>query len=88
MRNHGFLAWPNISPQAVQVVPERVGAITPGGDRRWRPADWLNAHPQRLEGHAGGPTQPLRGQNQGPWRHLAADGAGIAAAAFCWRCLV
>jgi lipid A disaccharide synthetase len=47
MRNHGFLAWPNISAGR-QVVPERVGAITPQ-EIAAEAADWL-AHPQRLEG--------------------------------------
>ena len=47
MRNHGFLAWPNISAGR-QVVPERVGAITPE-EIAAEAADWL-AHPQRLEG--------------------------------------
>ena len=47
MRNHGFLAWPNISAGR-QVVPERGGAITPQ-EIAAEAADWL-AHPQRLEG--------------------------------------
>lgn len=47
MRHHGFLAWPNISAGR-QVVPERVGAITPAQIAA-EAADWL-AHPDRLAG--------------------------------------
>ena len=47
MRNHGFLAWPNISAGRA-VVPERVGSITPAQIAQ-EAADWL-AQPDRLEG--------------------------------------
>ncbi len=47
MRNHGFLAWPNISAGRA-VVPERVGDITPG-EIAAEAADWLS-HPERLNG--------------------------------------
>jgi len=58
MRHHGFLAWPNISA-ARQVVPERVGAITPEQIAA-EAADWL-AHPERLEGMRDD-LRSLRGQ--------------------------
>ncbi len=58
MRHHGFLAWPNISAGR-QVVPERVGAITPA-DIAAEAADWL-AHPERLEGMRDD-LRSLRGQ--------------------------
>jgi lipid A disaccharide synthetase len=47
LRHRGFLAWPNISAGR-QVVPERVGAISPAAIAA-EAADWL-AQPQRLEG--------------------------------------
>ena len=47
MRNHGFLAWPNISAGRM-VVPERVGSLTPAAIAQ-EAADWLD-QPQRLEG--------------------------------------
>ena len=47
MRNHGFLAWPNISAGRA-VVPERVGTITPEQIAA-EAADWLD-HPDRLRG--------------------------------------
>jgi lipid A disaccharide synthetase len=47
MRNHGFLAWPNISAGRM-VVPERVGSLTPVAIAQ-EAADWLD-QPQRLEG--------------------------------------
>lgn len=47
MRNHGFLAWPNISAGRM-VVPERVGSLTPAAIAQ-EAADWLG-QPQRLEG--------------------------------------
>jgi hypothetical protein len=47
MRNHGFLAWPNISAGRA-VVPERVGLITPA-EIAEEAADWL-AQPERLLG--------------------------------------
>ena len=47
LRHRGFLAWPNISAGR-QVVPERVGAISPAAIAS-EAADWL-AQPQRLEG--------------------------------------
>jgi lipid A disaccharide synthetase len=47
MRNHGFLAWPNISAGRA-VVPERVGDISPGQIAA-EAADWLS-HPERLNG--------------------------------------
>ena len=58
MRHHGFLAWPNISAGR-QVVPERVGAITPAAIAA-EAADWL-AHPERLEGMRDD-LRSLRGQ--------------------------
>jgi hypothetical protein len=58
MRHHGFLAWPNISAGR-QVVPEKVGAITPA-DIAAEAADWL-AHPERLEGMRDD-LRSLRGQ--------------------------
>jgi lipid A disaccharide synthetase len=58
MRHHGFLAWPNISA-ARQVVPERVGSITPEQIAA-EAADWL-AHPERLEGMRDD-LRSLRGQ--------------------------
>ena len=58
MRHHGFLAWPNISASR-QVVPERVGAITPEQIAA-EAADWL-AHPERLEGMRDD-LRSLRGQ--------------------------
>jgi len=58
MRHHGFLAWPNISAGR-QVVPERVGAITPAQIAA-EAADWLE-HPDRLEGMRAD-LQSLRGQ--------------------------
>ena len=47
MRNHGFLAWPNISAGRA-VVPERVGAIVPEAIAA-EAADWL-ASRERLQG--------------------------------------
>jgi len=47
MRNHGFLAWPNISAGRM-VVPERVGSLTPAAIAQ-EAADWLD-QPQLLEG--------------------------------------
>jgi len=47
MRNHGFLAWPNISAGRM-VVPERVGSLTPASIAQ-EAADWLD-QPQLLEG--------------------------------------
>lgn len=47
MRTSGFLAWPNIAAGR-SVVPERVGAITPGQIAS-EAADWLG-HPERLSG--------------------------------------
>ncbi len=58
MRQRGFLAWPNISAGR-QVVPERVGAITPA-EIAAEAADWL-AHPSRLEGQRDD-LRSLRGQ--------------------------
>ena len=58
MRNHGFLAWPNISAGRA-VVPERVGAITPE-QIATEAADWL-AHPERLAGMRDD-LRSLRGQ--------------------------
>ena len=58
MRHHGFLAWPNISAGRA-VVPERVGAITPG-EIAAEASDWL-AHPDRLAGLQAD-LRSLRGQ--------------------------
>jgi len=58
MRNHGFLAWPNISAGRM-VVPERVGSLTPAAIAQ-EAADWLD-HPQRLEGMRDD-LRSLRGQ--------------------------
>ena len=58
MRNHGFLAWPNISAGRA-VVPERVGTITPEAIAA-EAADWL-ASPERLQGMQDD-LRSLRGQ--------------------------
>ena len=58
MRQHGFLAWPNISAGRA-VVPERVGAITPEQIAN-EASDWL-AHPSRLAG-MGDDLRSLRGK--------------------------
>jgi len=58
MRNHGFLAWPNISAGRM-VVPERVGSLTPAAIAQ-EAADWLD-QPQRLEGMRDD-LRSLRGQ--------------------------
>ena len=58
MRNHGFLAWPNIAAGRA-VVPERVGVITPAGIAE-EAADWL-AQPARLAGMQDD-LRSLRGQ--------------------------
>jgi hypothetical protein len=58
MRNHGFLAWPNISAGRM-VVPERVGSLTPAAIAQ-EAADWLD-HPQRLDGMRDD-LRSLRGQ--------------------------
>ena len=47
LRHNGLMAWPNIHAGRA-VVPERVGAITPGGIAA-EAADWL-AVPERLQG--------------------------------------
>jgi lipid A disaccharide synthetase len=47
MRNHGLLAWPNISAGRM-VVPERVGAITPAQIAA-EALGWLQ-QPERLQG--------------------------------------
>ncbi len=47
LRNHGYLAWPNISAGRM-VVPERVGLISPA-DIAQESADWLDS-PERLRG--------------------------------------
>ena len=58
MRNHGFLAWPNISAGRA-VVPERVGTILPEAIAA-EAADWL-ASPERLQGMRDD-LRSLRGQ--------------------------
>ena len=58
LRNHGFLAWPNISAGRM-VVPERVGSIQPQGIAE-EAADWLSS-PERLAGQRED-LRSLRGQ--------------------------
>ena len=58
MRNHGLLAWPNISAGRF-VVPERVGAITPQ-EIAEEAATWLKS-PERLAGQRED-LRSLRGQ--------------------------
>ena len=58
MRNHGLLAWPNISAGRM-VVPERVGAITPE-QIAVEASGWLQ-HPERLQGQRED-LRALRGQ--------------------------
>ena len=58
MRNHGLLAWPNISAGRM-VVPERVGAITPEQIAA-EATGWLQ-QPERLEGQRED-LRALRGQ--------------------------
>ncbi len=47
LRNHGHLAWPNISAGRM-IVPERVGAISPK-EIAEEAAEWLSS-PERLQG--------------------------------------
>ena len=68
LRNHGFLAWPNISAGRL-VVPERVGAITPEAIAR-EADEWL-ASPERLQGQRDD-LRSLRGQ-PGAVRALAGE---------------
>ena len=58
LRNHGLLAWPNISAGRM-VVPERVGTITPA-QIATEASDWLQS-PQRLDGQRQD-LRALRGQ--------------------------
>ena len=58
LRNHGLLAWPNISAGRM-VVPERVGTITPA-QIATEASDWLQS-PERLEGQRQD-LRALRGQ--------------------------
>ena len=58
LRNHGFLAWPNISAGRA-VVPERVGALQPEAIAA-EADDWL-ASPSRLQGQRDD-LRSLRGQ--------------------------
>ncbi|RZO13665.1 MAG: glycosyl transferase [Synechococcus sp. MED-G135] len=58
LRQHGFLAWPNISAGRA-VVPERVGAIRPEAIAA-EAADWLSS-PERLQGQRDD-LRLLRGQ--------------------------
>ncbi|MEC7897722.1 MAG: glycosyl transferase [Cyanobacteriota bacterium] len=58
LRNHGLLAWPNISAGRM-VVPERVGPITPA-QIAMEASEWLQS-PERLEGQRQD-LRALRGQ--------------------------
>ena len=72
LRNHGFMAWPNISAGRM-VVPERVGPITPE-QIALEAESWL-ATPERLKGQRDD-LRGLRGE-PGAVRALAEEVQGL-----------
>ena len=72
LRNHGFMAWPNISAGRM-VVPERVGPITPE-QIALEAESWL-ATPERLKGQRDD-LRGLRGE-PGAVRGLAEEVQGL-----------
>ena len=72
LRNHGFMAWPNISAGRM-VVPERVGPITPE-QIALEAESWL-ATPDRLQGQRDD-LRGLRG-DPGAVRALAEEVQGL-----------